>query len=896
VRAERLERLYRRLLPRLFPDLSPRDAAAMTAALRDLCRDARRRGGAPAELRAALHCFSGALGCALAERRERAGARRRRPAEVLVHRLEELAHDARQGLRQLWRNPGLSLAVVATLALALAANAAVFGVLNAVLLERLPYRDPDRVVFVAHHYARMQASGSVPGLLDYRREARAFEGIAASAPGSANLTGGGDPERLDGLVVTANFFEVLGVDAARGRTFLPGEDQPGRADVVVISHGLWQRRFGGDPGLLGPALQIDGAPRVLVGIMPEGFRRGRGWGRENLADVWVPLELTEARRDESRRGDEFLDVYARLTPGVSLEQAQADIDRVAAAIRARLPDRYTEVAGWHHRLLPLKEEIAAPLRPLLLALLGAVLALLLIAATNIAGLLLARAAARRRETSIRAALGAGRARLVRQLLTESAVLACVAVVAGLGVARIAVGVLEGLDRVTLPRAQPIELDARVLGFTLAVALLALLVGGLIPALQGATRDLMAGLRSRAAGGGTPLRTRRILVVAQTGVALALLVATGLMLRSLGRLGEVEMGFRPQDRLVFRVALPASRYGDAAARVAFAEALLERVRALPGARRAAAVHGLPLSGELNSGSFEIEGRVQRPDQPEPHAQSWSATPGYFETLGIPLREGRLFETRDAAGAPPVAIVSRTLAERYWPDESAVGRRIDFEGSDGDRRWREIVGVVGDVRSRGPDAEPRPQLYTPWAQRPFRSASFVLHAAGEPLGLIAGVRAALRGVDPEQPLYGVTTLATLAREAVGGRRAVAMALSGFAMAALLLAALGLYALLAYTVRERSGEIGVRMALGAAPGDLVRQFVREGLALALPGLALGAALAYPASRLLEGLVFGVDLGDAPTWLGVALTLVVAALAASAIPAWRAARVDPLVALRAD
>ena len=893
------ERFYGALVKRLFADLDATEAEEMIATFRDLCRVTRRERGLVAALTEAARAAVLAVGCALQERCEQ---RRRTPSRHeghggVVRALDELTRDLRHGLRLFRRNPGLSATVVATLGIALAANTATFGVANAVLLGRLPYDRAERVVFLDHDYADRQAAGSVPNLIDFRRHTRTFEQVAASAPWSFNLSGGGEPERIRGLVVTANFFDALGVSVARGRGFVATEEQEGADLVALVSHALWQGRFAGDPGLLGSSIELNGRAHEVVGIMPAGFRRGRGWGREALADIWAPLTLSPQRLSEAQRGNEFLDIYARLRPGASLERAQADMDAIVRAQRERFPERYTEAGGWRITLRSLHEEIAAPLRPLLMALLAAVAALLLIAASNVSGLLLARAAGRQRETSIRAALGASRGRLVRQLLAESAVLAAAATALGLLLASAVIVLLERIDRVTLPRAQPIELDVRVVLATLAAGIAVTFVCGLMPAWHGTARHLMQALRARGGEGRSPHRARRGLVVVQTAFALALLAGTGLVLRSLDQLGDVDPGFRFDDRLGFQVLLPRVRYPERPVRHAFVRDLVARLDALPGVRRAAVVSALPLSGTHNAdSSFEIEGRELRHDEPAPHADGWSATPSYFPTLGIPLLQGRLLDARDVGDAQPVVVVNRRLAERYWPGEDPIGRRIDFAGTPERRIWAEIVGIVGEVRDRALDREPRAQLYAPYAQMPYSHFYAVIHAERSPHELVPAVRGVVRGLDPQQPIFDVTTLDRLRLENLGERRAAATTLAAFAAAALLLAALGLYGVLAFAVRERTAEIGVRMALGAGSSTLIRLFILDGLALTLPGVALGLALAWLGGRLLEGLIFGVTLTDPLTYAVVTAVLIGVGLSACAIPAWRATRVDPLQALRAD
>jgi putative ABC transport system permease protein len=813
--------------------------------------------------------------------------------------LDALAQDFRRAARSLKRAPGLSLTIVGILGVTLAASVATFSVLNAVLLDRLPYREPDRVVFLRHVYADMAAACSPPTFLDYRRETRSFESLSATVPWNANLTGAGEPERLRGLRVSADFFATLGAAAARGRTFLSEEEQPGQDRVVVVSHGLWQRRFGGDPRLLGSTLRLNGDPYQVVGIMPPGFEWGRRYGREAEGELWAPFALTPERVAEDNRGNEFLDVYGRLRPGVSVKQAQAELDTVVAGLRARHPGRYTVASGFRVVATPVQEEIVAPLRPALLLVFAAVLTLLLVAATNVAGLLLARAAGRRRETSVRAALGASRARLAREAVVEACVLAAVAGGLGVLLARVVTSVLETVDRVTLPRSQPFTIDLKATGFALLATLVVALVAGLAPAWHLASRpDFMVWLRtgSPVAGGRDVARTRRVLIVSQTALALALLVGAGLLVRSLARLQAVPTGFRADSVLVARVQLPPSRYRELPSRTRLLDDVRARLAGHTGVVSVAAMSELPLSGEGNSSSFYVEGKPVPREENQPHAETWSASPGYFATMGIPVKDGRAIEERDVAGRTAVAVVNQALVRRYYPGESPIGKRIDFEGDDSAHEWREIVGVVGDVRDSRLDQAPEPQVYVPYAQRPTSGVFFVVRTAGDPVAALPLLRSAVKDEDAELPIYDVTTMRRLTQDDTRDRRAARTALAGFAAAALLLAALGLYALLAQAVRERVPEIGVRMALGAGRADVLRLFLADGGRLVLQGLLAGAVLALAASRLLRGFVFGVTTTDPATYVTVAVLLSVVAFAACAIPAWRAARVDPWQALRAD
>lgn len=805
---------------------------------------------------------------------------------------DRLALDLRQAARALRRARGLSVAVVLTLGLALAASIAAVAVLDATLVAALPYREPDRVVTLRHTQTAFPVACSVPTFLDYRRDARSFASLAATRPADLNLAGDGDPERVRGLFVSPGFFDTMGVAAASGRTFDAAEEEPGPERVLVISDALWHRRFGGAPDTIGRTLRLDGVPYAIVGILPRGFEWGRAYGREAAADVWAPLVLTAAETAEDARGNENLDVYARLAPGASIGTAQAELDTIVTRLRDRHPGRYTIASGFRVTAVPLQDDRVGGLRQGLALIALAVGALLLAAAVNVAGLLLARAASRRRETAVRAALGASRARLAREVLVEAVALAGVAGALGVGLAAALCAALETIDRTMLPRAHPIAVSPLAGAFAVVATLAVAIVSGLLPARHAWRGDISG--RSRNALGAS--RSRRVLIVAQTALAATLLLGAGLLVRSLAELQRVRPGFRTEDVLTARVRLPRADYADRTRRVRLVDDALARVTATPRVISAAVISEAPLGGSGNSGTFGIDGHPIAEDADQPHAQLWSASARYFETMGIPLRSGRPFDGRDMAVAPAVAIVSESLARRYFPDGTAVGARIDFEGEPGAPRWREVVGVVGDVRDRRLDSEPTPQLYVPYAQRPTLGHAYVVRTVGDPRTAAPILREAVRAGDAALPLFDVATMVRLADDTTRERRAARTALAAFAAAALALSALGLYALLAQTVRERVPEIGLRMAIGAGRAQVVRMVLASGGRLVIAGLAVGAVLGLAAARLLRGYLFGVTATDPPTVLAVVAVLLAAGLGACALPAWRASRVDPLSALRAD
>jgi predicted permease len=812
--------------------------------------------------------------------------------------LDFLRLDLRQGLRAARRAPGSTLVIVLTLGLAIAGSVAAFGALNATLLRPLPLREPDRLVQLRHDYTGMRAACSPPLFLDYRRQVGAFETISAARPWNANLTGSGEPERLRGLQVSATFFETLGASAALGRTFSPDEDQPGREFVVLVSHSFWRRHFGGDRGAVGSLLQLNGESHEVIGVMPPGFSWGRTYGREAEAEIWAPFALTPERTAQTQRGNEYLDIYGRLRRGATREQAQAQVDSTIQELRGRFPSRYTVASGFQVTAVPMQEELVNRIRPGLLLVFAAVVSLLLVAATNVTGLLLTRAAERRRELSVRVALGAGRGRIVAQCLGEAGVLAAAAGALGLALSWLAVSALERIDRVALPRSHAIAIDGTVAAFAVVVTALVALGLGLVPAWQMARINVMGWLRtgSQGAGGRESARTRRVLIVVQTAVALALLVGAGLLVRSLAELETVPPGFRAQGVVSVQTELPGLRYEEPALRVQFMDAVLAQMTRKLASAPVGAISELPLSGEATSGTFDVEGLIVPEGENQPHAEQWSATPDYFATLGIPLKRGRSFTARDVDGQLRVVVINEALAALYFPGQDPIGKRIDEAGNEKNRQWREIVGVVANVRDRGLDSEPKPQLYFPYAQRAERRFFLVARVPGDPLSVVPEIRNAVREADRNLPLFNATTMEQLELADTRNRRIARTALTAFAVAAMLLAALGVYGLLAQVVRERVPEMGVRLALGARPADVVRLVFAEGGRLVVWGLAAGVGLSLVTARLFESFVFGVTPTDPATYLSVVVLLSVVALAACALPAWRAARIDPLRALRTE
>jgi predicted permease len=698
---------------------------------------------------------------------------------------------------------------------------------------------------------------------------------------------------LQGLLVSGNFFATFGVEAMHGRLLRAEEEEPGREHVVVLSHGLWQRRFGGRADVIGTTVQLNGEAYEIVGVAPASFTWGRVYGRQGVAELWAPFALTAARIAENQRGSEFLDLYGRLRQAATVAQAQAEIQKEIGDLRSRFPTRYTEASGFYITPMSIHDELTREIRPTLIAVFVAVWSLALVAAINVAGLLMARAGGRQRDMSVHAALGAGRGRLIANNFGEAAVLAAGSGILALTLASIAVALLERIDQVTLPRSHAIQIDLPVAMFAAGMTMLAGLIAGVLPSWHVWRDDLASALRiSSQNSGAHTSRASRVLIVSQTAVTLALLAGAGLLVQSLARLDHVDAGLR-EDLLAAQLQFPRARFPDAPSRLRFVEQLLANVGSRPGVV-AGVVSELPLSGFSNSGSFDIDGKIVPASEKQPHAEWWSASPSYFGAAGIPLRHGRLFDERDVAGRPMTVIVNDAFVREYFPGEEPIGKRIDDEGNAANRRWREIVGVVGDVRDRGLDLEAGPQIYVSYAQRPSAGLFVVARHSGPPLAMVPEMRTAVRALDAALPIYNVNSVGALRAANTRNRRIAGTALTVFSAAAVVVACLGLYGVIAQSVRQRRREIGVRVAVGAAPSLVLRLFVREGAILIGSGVLLGIAIAVPATRLMGNLVFGVSTSDPWTYASVSMLLIGVGVLTAAIPAWRAARIDPVAALR--
>jgi predicted permease len=808
----------------------------------------------------------------------------------------DLCQDLRYGLRMMLKQPVFTGVAVLALALGIGGNTAIFSLVNTILLRQLPFRQPEQLVWVS---ARRPDSGkysfTLPDFIDYRDQNQSLTGIAAYANWSANLTDRGDPERLQGLRISANAFQMLGVEAVVGRALLPSDDTPGEQRVVVLSCGLWQRRFGADPQLVGKTLILNGDSYTVVGVLPPEF-----FFPIREAELAIPLCPDADPWRGVRTSTNFLRALARLKPGVTREQAEADVTAVAQRLRQQYPVANAQKVGV--TLSPLHEEVVANFRLALWVLLGAVGVVLLITCVNLANLALARAAARHKEMAIRTALGATRWRLVQQLATESLLLVGLGGGVGLLLAFYCIDLLLALSPASLPRAAEVGVDFRALGFTLALSLLAGVIFGLAPAWQATRVNLNDELKEggRGAGGARQSRARGLLVVSEIALSLVLLVGAGLLVKSFLRLQAVNPGFESENVLAVRLSLPKAQYSNRAAAAAFYEKLRPRLESLPGVETVGVVSALPMSGVLASIPFTIEGRATSPDE-APRADYRLVSTGYFDALKIPVLAGREFNEGDTAQTTSVALISQNLAQRYWPNGNPLGAHLRIDDNDRGPRPVEIVGVVGDVKHLSLEGEPAPHIYLPIHQTHedavvwlTNNQYWLLRTAVDPLTLSAAVRREIQAVDAEVPASSIRTMEQYLAASVAPRRFNLWLLTVFAGAALVLAGTGLYGVVSCGVAQRKREIGIRMALGAQAGDVLKLVIGQGMAMTFAGVALGLVAALGLTRLMKSLLFSVSAADPLAFLVTASLLTFVALLACWIPARRATKVDPMVALR--
>ncbi len=785
----------------------------------------------------------------------------------------------------LLRAPGFTTVAVLTLALGIGANAAIFSVVNGMLLAPLPYPEPDQLVQL---YATNPTQGwddvdvSPAEVEQWREQSQLLEGIAPYGDTSLTLTGQGEPLRLSGLAISHSFFSVLHVRPALGRDFRPEEDRPGADKVALLSHALWQRHFGADPTVLGQKVALDAEPYTVIGVLPADFTF-----RYEPYDIFVPLALDPSAPDHISH---HLDAIARIKSGHTVQELQAELDTIAARLAQADPAAH---AGWGARAVSLYNEIFDEiLRTILTVMSLAVGFVLLIACANVANLLLARAATREREVAIRAALGAGRLRLIRQLITESLLLALLGGAAGLLGAMWGIEILATMPPPDAPRGDQIRLDATVFLYAVGLSLFTGVLFGLVPAWRSSRPNLMDSLRDARTSSSSSHRLLKALVVSEVALALVLLAAAGLMVRSFRLLLTVDPGFRAENLLTLRTSLPDTKYPERHQRAAFYQQALASLESLPGVRSAAAVATIPLGGSNSWTNLTLEGQPRPAEGEERYVGYMVVSPNYFRTLGVSLLAGRDFTPQDTAGVPLVAIINSTLARQYWPGQDPIGKRFQFGNPD--NPYLTVVGIVGDVRHQGLGDEPRPELYRPHSQAASSTMFLLVRTESDPLALVPAARERIWAVDPDQPVYRIRSMQQIIDERLIGPRAGAQILGVLAGLALLLAAVGIYGVMSYSVNERTHEVGIRMALGAAPPDILRLVVRQAMLPVLLGVGLGLAGGLAATRGLTVLLYGVSPGDPLTFVSTTFLLVGIALLACYLPARRATRVDPMVALR--
>jgi predicted permease len=807
--------------------------------------------------------------------------------------MQTLWQDLRYGVRMLLKKPGFTLVAIATLALGIGANTAIFSVVNGVLLKPLPYHQPEQLIRL---FESSQSQPKFPmaqgNFQDYRAQNSTLSGLALYTRRDQELSQDDKPEQLAALGITAGYFELLGVQPLLGREFRREDELPESSPSVILSHALWQRRFNSDSGIIGKAVTLSGRPHTIIGVMPPGVQHVGGDYRSmphgETVDVWGPLQMPV----QAGRGGHFCNAIGRLKPGVSVAQASADLNVIAARLAQQFPNTNQ---GFRIAVKPLHEEIVGRSQTMLLVLLGAVFFVLLIACVNVANLLLARATAREREIAVRSAVGAGRWRIVRQLLTESLLLALISSAVGMLLAQWAIDALSTLGPEQLPRLQAVSIDGRILLFTLGLTLLTGLLFGLAPALQAGQVNLNELLKEggRSGVGQRQRRLRDALVVVEVALALVLLVGAGLLIRSFWKLQQADPGFNPERVLTASLSLPNARYGDAPKVTAFQQQLLERVAALPGVQSAGLTSDLPWTGYDENAGFTIEGKTFPPNDGAGGRYHF-VSEDYFRTVSVPLVAGRFFNANDKLKSPNVVLINRAMAELYWPGESAVSKRFTFNSQPKEKDWYTIVGVVGDVKDFPNSPAAVPAFYWPTAQQAPRQVILAVRGSANPLSLVEAVRNEVRALDKDLPLAEIKSLETVAATALASQRFTLWLVGFFAGTALLLAAMGIYSVLSYLVAQRTHEIGVRMALGAQFGDVLKLVVRQGMTLVLVGVTLGVIAAFGLTRLMKGLLYQISATDPLTFGAIALLLGGVALLACYLPARKAAKVDPLVALR--
>ena len=814
--------------------------------------------------------------------------------------IETLWQDLRFGGRTLARNPGFTAVAVVTLALGIGANAAIFSVVNAVLLRPLPWSEPDRAVMIWSKWISFDKTWVATGeVVDYRRRTQTLSEVAAWSEGQVNLTGGdAEPERVDAASVTANTFSTLGATPMLGRTFTAKEDVPNGPNVAVLGFGLWHRRFASDPSIVGRSILINGTPFEVLGVMPPEFVLPTDFQNTEPSEIWTPQQLDPASMDHGSHG---LYAAGRLKPGATVRQAADELHGIAQAMTKE--GLYPVQMQFDTVVLSLTDEVVGNVRRAIWLLFGAVAFLLLIACANVANLLLARAEARQREIAVRSALGAGRLRVLRQLMTESVVLASVSAAAGLGLAYAGVRLLAWWNPESIPRVSGVAVDLRVLLFTAAVALLTSMLFSLAPALRALRLDLTDSLKDggqSVSSGGSRQQFRNALVVAEMALAVVLLIGAGLMLRSLWSLQRVPLGLDPTNVLTMRVALPQTSYPSTEQVVSFYQRIVDRVRQLPGVRAAGAARSLPLGSTIGDFGLVVEGYV--PPAGTSAKGDWQiVTDGYLEAMGERVVRGRGITAADAPTSMLVALINEEMGRRYWSGRDPIGGRIKVGGNP-NRPWVTVVGIVADVKHNGLTAPVKEKFYVPHTQWdkatgfPIRGMTLVVKTTGDPAAQAATVRQEVRAMDATLPVADVRTMTDVLGATLSAPRFTGMLLGIFAGLALVLSAIGIFGVLSYLVSRRTREIGIRVAIGAGRGEVLRLVLQQGLVLALVGVVIGMAVAASLTRLMRGLLHGVTPGDPLTFAFVGIALSLVAILASAVPAWRATRVNPVAALKTE
>ena len=819
--------------------------------------------------------------------------------------METLWHDLCYGVRMLSKNRGFAVAAIMSLAIGIGANSAIFSVTNALLLRPLPYRDADRLVILWNRSPGLNVAQDwfSPGqYLDVKTENNVFDETAVSIGGSFNLTGQGTPERVDAARVSSSFFSLLGARALHGRVLLPEEDEKGRPQTVILSHGFWQRRFGADPSIMGKTLTLNGNNFTIVGVMPADFSLDKevmpAVNAIQRADVLLALPMSES--DRTDRGHEDYNIFARLKPGVTPLQAQAEMDVIAERMKQQYPENYPPHGGLTISVVPLLEQVVGDIRLALYVLFGAVGFVLLVACTNVANLLLSRAAVRQKEMAIRTAVGASRLRILRQLLTESVLLSLLGGIFGLLLALLAVKLLRVFGPENIPRLDEIGVDARVIGFTFLISLVTGIVFGLAPALRASRVDLnevlKEGGRSSAGGGLSGLghnRIRRLLIISEVALSLILLIGAGLLIRSYRQIASAHPGFDSHNVLSLRLSLPASKYPKPETIAAFYRQACERIRALPGVEAVSTSYSLPMS--TVSFAWEpitVEGYVSKSGQGFIISNTRIVSPEYFRTMGIQLQKGRYFSENDRKGEPEAVIINEAMAETFWPGQDPIGKRLQRGATP--ESWRTVVGVISDTKQYSAEKEPPITVYYPFEQYVARNMYVLVRTTSDPVPMTGAITGEIQGLDAELPVFDINTMDQRLYDSLARRRFSMLLLGVFAVFALILAAIGIYGVMSYWVNQRTHEIGIRMALGAQPRNILRLVIRQALFLVTLGIAIGVTGAFILTRVMSSLLFGISATDTLTFVVLPLLLGCIALLSSYIPARRAAKVDPMVALR--